>query len=121
MAASCCDSGIRSTLPTGRSRSSVRRRCSSPACWPAEITLIASSTSTGVLDITRTTGTSPVSLRPMKAVVMPAATEITSRSAEAGTNAAISSSSPPMSCGLTARTSVSAVLAASAAPGVCTP
>ncbi len=113
MAASCWDSGIRSTLPTGRSSSSARRRCSSVACGPGEITLIASSTSTGVLDMTRTTGTSPVSLRPMKAVVMPAATEMTSL---AGVTAGlISSSSAPMSCGLTAITSVCARAAALAA------
>ena len=57
----------------------------------------------------------------MKAVVMPAATEMTSRSPVAGTNATISVSSDPMSCGLTASTSVSATLAASVASGVGTP
>ena len=66
------------SLPTGLSNCSARRRCSSVACGPGEITLIASSTSTGVLDMTRTTGTSPDSLRPIKAVVMPAATDVTS-------------------------------------------
>ena len=83
------------------------------ACAPGEITLIASSTSTGVLDITLTTGTSPASLRPMNSVVMPAATEMTSLSGE--TTGLISSSSAPMSCGLTAITSVCALSAAFAA------
>ena len=77
------------------------------------MTLIASSTSTGVLDMTRTTGTSPPSRRSILAVVMPAATEMTSRSA--GTCGAISSSRAVMSCGLTVMISVSALLAASAA------
>ena len=86
---------------------------------PAEITLIASSTSTGVFDITRTTGTSPVSRRPMKVVVIPAATEITS--APGGTAGAISSSGLPMSCGLTASTRVSASFAADAASVTWTP
>jgi len=58
---------------------------------------MAWSTRTGVLDMTRTTEHRRWNRRSMKAVVMPAATEITSRSAEAGTNAAISSSSAPMS------------------------
>ena len=71
-------SGIRITLPTGASSSSARRRCSSAANDPAEITDIASSTSTGVLDITRTTGTSTGKRRSMNEVVIPAATEITS-------------------------------------------
>ncbi len=82
---------------------------------------MAWSTMIGVLDMTRTTGTSPVSRWPMNAVVMPAATEMTSRSPVAGTNAAISSSSAPMSWGLTASTRVSAALAASVADGVGTP
>src|ERR1700744_5384557 len=112
---------MRSTLPTGLSSSSARRRCSSVACGPFEITLMAWSTMIGALDMTRTTGTSPFSRWPMKAVVMPAATEMTSRSSAAGTNAAISSSSAPMSCGLTARTRVPATLAASVADGVGTP
>ena len=42
--------------------------------------LIASSTSTGVLDMTRTTGAPSGSRRSMNAVGMPAATETTSRS-----------------------------------------
>jgi hypothetical protein len=82
------------------------------------MTLIASSTWTGVFDITRTTGTSP-SLRSIRAVGMPAATEMTSRSA--GTCGAISSSSTLMSCGLTAMTSVSAALTASVADMASTP
>ena len=86
---------------------------------PAEITLIASSTSTGVLDMTRTTGSCPGSRREMYDVVMPAATEITR--VPAGTAGAISSSSRPMSCGLTARTRVPAIFAAVAASAVCTP
>ena len=45
-------------LPPGSS-SPVRRRCSAPAKLPADITLIASSTSTGVFDMIRTTGRSP--------------------------------------------------------------
>ena len=66
-----------------------------------------------MLDMTRTTGTSPVSRRSMNAVVIPAATETTSR--PGGTAGAISASSLPMSCGLTARTRVSASFAADAA------
>ncbi len=77
------------------------------------MTLIASSTRTGVLDMTRTTGMSPPSRRSISDVVMPAATEITRPSA--GTCGAISSSSAAMSWGLTARMSVSALFAASAA------
>ena len=76
------------------------------------MTDIASSTSAGVLDITRTTGTSAENRRSMNDVVMPAAIEITS--CEGVTRPAISSSIRPMSCGLTAITSVSAFLAASA-------
>jgi hypothetical protein len=49
----------------------------------------------------------------MNAVVIPAATEITR--VPAGTTGAISSSSLPMSCGLTARTRVSAIFVAVAA------
>ncbi len=41
---------------------------------------MASSTSTGVFDMTRTTGMSPVSRRSMNPVGMPAATEISSLS-----------------------------------------
>ena len=63
--------------------------------------------------MTRTTGTGSPSWFSIRDVVMPAATEMTSRSA--GTCGAISLSSPVMSCGLTVMTSVSAVLAASAA------
>jgi hypothetical protein len=74
---------------------------------------MASSTSTGVLDMTLTTGTSPASLRPMKAVVMPAATEMTRLPGV--TFGLISSSRAPMSWGLTAMTSVSACPAAPAA------
>ena len=55
----------------------------------------------------------------MNAVVIPAATEITR--VPAGTTGAISSSSLPMSCGLTASTKVSAIFAAVAASAVCTP
>ena len=83
------------------------------------MTLIASSTSTGVLDMTRTTGSWPGSRREMNAVVIPAATEITR--VPAGTTGAISSSSLPMSCGLTARTRVSAIFAAAAASATWTP
>ena len=72
-----------------------------------------------MFDITRTTGTWPDSRRAMNAVVIPAATEITR--VPAGTTGAISSSSLPMSCGLTARTRVSAIFAAEAASVVCTP
>jgi hypothetical protein len=72
-----------------------------------------------VFDMTRTTGTWPGSRRAMNAVVIPAATEITS--VPEGTTGAISSSSLPMSCGLTASTRVSAILAADAASAVCTP
>jgi hypothetical protein len=110
---------MRSTLPTGRSSSSAWRRCSSPACAPAEMTLIASSTSTGVLDMTRTTGTAAPSWFSIRDVGNPAATEMIRRSA--GTCGAISSSSAVMSCGLTVMTSVSAVLAASAAVATPTP
>jgi len=55
----------------------------------------------------------------MNAVVIPAATEITS--VPAGTTGAISSSSLFMSCGLTARTRVSAIFAADGASAACTP
>ena len=48
------------------------------ACDPAEMALIASSTSTGVFDMTRTTGTSTGIRRSMNDVVMPAATETSS-------------------------------------------
>src|SRR5580700_5989011 len=104
---------MRSTFPTGRSSSSARCRCSSVACSPGEITLIASSTSTGVLDITRTTGTGPASERPMNAVVIPAATEMISLPGPVP--GLISASSAAMSCGFTVITSVSARSAASAA------
>ena len=50
---------------------------------------------------------------------MPAATEMTSRSA--GTLGAISPSSAAMSCGFTVITSVPAALAAAAAPATSTP
>ena len=72
-----------------------------------------------MFDMTRTTGTSPASRRSMNAVVMPAATEMTSR--PGGTTGAISSSSLPMSCGLTASTRVSAAFAADAASVTWTP
>ena len=75
---------------------------------------MASTTRTGVLDMTRTTGTSTPSRRSITAVVMPAATEMTS--VPAGTCGAISSSIGSMSCGFTVMISVSALLAASAAP-----
>ena len=55
----------------------------------------------------------------MKDVVMPAATETTSR--PPGTLGAISSSSAAMSCGFTVITSVSAALVAAAAPAAWTP
>ena len=55
----------------------------------------------------------------MNAVVIPAATEMTR--VPAGTTGAISSSSLPMSCGLTARTRVSAIFAAEAASATWTP
>ena len=66
-----------------------------------------------MFDMTRTTGTSPARRRSMNTVVIPAATETTSRSG--GTAGAISASSLPMSCGLTASTRVSASFAADAA------
>ncbi len=72
-----------------------------------------------MFDITRTTGRSPGSLRSMNDVVMPAATEMTSRSP--GTVGAISSSRAAMSCGFTVSTRVSAALAAAAALATCTP
>ena len=72
-----------------------------------------------MFDMTRTTGTSPGSRRSMNDVVMPAATETTSR--PGGSPGAISASSLPMSCGLTARIRVSASLAAAGASITCTP
>src|SRR5690606_24518499 len=102
---------MRSTFPTGASSSSASFRCSSPACDPGEMTLIAWSTRTGVFDMTRTTGTPSGSRSSMNPVVIPAAAEITRR--PGGTCGPTSSSRAPMSCGLTARISVSAVAAAS--------
>lgn len=90
-----------------------------PACEPAEMTLIPSSTRTGVLGITRTTGVPAASRSSNQAVGTPAAAEITSRSAP--TCGASSSSRAPMSCGLTARIRVSASLAASALETATTP
>src|SRR5580692_2140789 len=110
---------MRSTSPTGRSSSSARARCSGPAYAPAEMTLIAWSTSTGVLDMTRITGTSTPSRRSLKPVGMTAATEMISL--PAGTCGLISSSIAGMSCGLTVMISVSALLAASAALRMATP
>jgi hypothetical protein len=107
------------TLPTGRSRSSAAARCRSVANEPGEITDIASSTSTGVFDITRTTGTSTGKCRSMYDVVIPAATEMTS--CDWPTHAAISPSILAMSCGLTVITSVLAFLAASSAVTTGTP
>ena len=107
------------TLPSGASSSSACCRCSSLAKVPAEITDMASSTSAGVLDITRTTGTSPVQRRSMNDVVIPAAIEITSW--DGPTRLATSSSIRSMSCGLTAITSVSAFAAASATLSTGTP
>ena len=75
--------------------------------------LMASSTSTGVFDMTRTTAASAASLDSMYLVVIPAATEITSW--PAFTRGPTSSSNPDMSCGLTVMTRVSALPAASAA------
>ena len=72
-----------------------------------------------MFDMTRTTGTSPVSRRSMNAVVMPAATETTSR--PGGSAGAISASSLPMSCGLTARIRVSRSSRPRGASVTCTP
>ena len=69
--------------------------------------------------MTRTTGVPAASRPSMKDVVMPAAAETTSRSA--GQCGASSSSSAPMSCGLTVRINVSAPVAASAVPTTSTP
>ena len=72
-----------------------------------------------MLVVTRTTGTSTGNRCSMNEVVIPAATEITS--CDAVTRPAISSSIRPMSCGLTATTSVAAFLAASSAVTTGTP
>ncbi len=76
--ASCCFSGTRITRPVARSSSSASARCSSSQCDPREIAAIPSSTSAGVLGMTRTTGTPSGSRASIDAVVMPAASEMTS-------------------------------------------
>jgi hypothetical protein len=70
--ASCCDSGTRMVRPDRLEISSVRRRCSSLACAPAEIALIAWSTSTACLSSRARRGRSATG-RSMKAVGLPAA------------------------------------------------
>ncbi len=55
--ASCWRSGIRSTLPTEAISASASARCSSSQCEPGEIAAMPSSTSAGVLGMTRTTAT----------------------------------------------------------------
>jgi len=86
----------------------------------AEMADIASSTSTGVFVMTRTTGSPGTPSRSAtNAVMMPAAPEMTRRSS--GMCGASSSSSAAMSCGLTVRMSVSALFAASALDTAATP
>ena len=117
--ASCCDSGTRTTLPTGLSRSSTTCRCSSPACEPGEIADIASSTKTGVLVMTRTTGVPSGSSSSTSDEVMPAAIDTTS--APGRRCVATSPSSVRMSWGLTTRSTTSATATASSGLGVATP
>ena len=69
--------------------------------------------------MTRTTGTSTGNRSSMNEVVIPAASEMTS--CDSVTRPAIWSSIVPMSCGLTATTSVAAFLAASSADTTGTP
>ena len=73
MTASCCCSGIRSTLPVEAIRDSASARCASSQCEPGEMAAMPSSTSAGVLGMTRTTATPSGTRDSMKAVVMPAA------------------------------------------------
>ncbi len=78
--------------------------CSSDACAPALTTDMASSTRTGTLDITRTTGACTGSNRSMKAQRMPAAT--LTMTCSAVTAPAISDTRASMSWGLTVMTRV---------------
>ena len=57
MTASCCFSGTRITLPTEAISDSASARCASSQWEPAEIADMPSSTSAGVLGMTRTTAT----------------------------------------------------------------
>src|SRR5665811_85296 len=90
--------------------SSASLTCCSPAWWPGATALMASSTSTPTLDMTRTTGTPSGSCASMAAQVTPAATEMTvCADVTAG---AIWASSASMLCGLTASSRTSAAAAA---------
>src|SRR5262245_59401879 len=112
-------SGTCTTRPTERSSCSASFRWSSSQCVPGAIAAIPSSTSAGVLGMTRTTATPSARRDSISAVVMPAASEMTSCPARISPE--ISSSSRVMSCGLTTSTSVSARLAASRLETTSTP
>ena len=119
MTASICRSGIRSTLPVEAIRDSASARCPSSQCEPGEMAAMPSSTSAGVLGMTRTTATPSGTRDSMKAVVMPAA-RLTS-SWPGRSSPAISSRTAAMSCGLTTSATVSALRAASALETTATP
>ena len=109
--ASIWRSGTRSTRPVEPISSSASARWWSSQCEPGEIAAMPSSTSAGVLGMTRTTATPSGTRASMNAVVMPAASDTTSWPARS--SGAISSSRSPMSCGLTTSARVSALRAAS--------
>ncbi len=119
MTASIWRSGIRSTLPVEDSSDSASARCFSSQWEPGAIAAIPSSTRAGVFGMTRTTATPSGTRDSMNAVVMPAARLTTSWPGRRC--GAISSSSAPMSCGLTTRARVSAFCAASTLPTTATP
>src|SRR5690606_27654417 len=103
-------SGSSMTLPTCDNIFSTIATWSGLAYLPGEATLIASPTSIGVFGMTRTTGTSPN--RCSNSVVgRPAHSETIN--VRAVTNGARSANNGSMSCGLTATTRTSALLAAS--------
>src|SRR6478735_1711320 len=117
--ASWCFSGTRSTLPHERSSCSASARCASSQWLPALMAAMPWSTRAGVLGMTRTTGVPSGSRSCRYDVVIPAA-RLTTRLPRVRWSR-ISSSSPPMSCGLTTSTRVSAAAAASALDMLRTP
>ena len=119
MTASICFSGMRSTLPVEAISDSASVRCDSSQCEPGEMAAIPSSTSAGVLGMTRTTATPSGTRDSMNDVVMPAASDTSSWPARR--SGAISSSTSPMSCGLTTSATVSALAAASRLETTATP
>src|SRR5436305_4987276 len=96
--------------PSGANISSARARCAAVAKGPAEIAVMARSTTAGVFVITRTTGVPSGSHLAKNDVGSPAQSETTSL--PAGTRGPRSASRVAASCGLTAIASTSATIAA---------